>query len=184
MLGCAAAVVVLAGYGGGYAWARSAGVVDDLSQNGCPLGDSAGHPIINAAFVPAYAVEIRWRALRMRGAWRRFAASGMGDQRTPYDGSLLPCYWYCRGYVDSCCADGGGWAGPMLIDPCGTYVIGADAGRGALQRYVTAYVERRGGSPPNGLYTADWENLTVVADAGTHALVASALDDLRVRLKP
>jgi hypothetical protein len=172
-----AAIIAVAVYAGAYRWARMAGVVDDYSQNRPPDGWSSSR-LCNAAFIPAYAVEIRWRAWRMRAAWRQLAAAGLCTVATPYDDTVLPRYWFCRGYVDGMICDE-----PLfLIDPCGTHHVGVSAGRGALMRYLRDHASRQGDTAPWSVHSYGGE-LVVMADAGIHARLQTALQQLRLGLQ-
>jgi hypothetical protein len=188
----AIAVVVLGSYSAAYAAIRWREVVTLET----PYAEAAGFSSYTSRswshhayrfFLPAYAIEVRFRAWRMERWWRPLVELGIASDKEVAGRGTVARYWFRRGFIEGMTKQPNGWYGPFLYDPEGTNELGFHRGRYAIDRYLESRMAAAGRAakwnwqpiPP------DYEDsrLQLIADDADHAVVIASLNELRAKLR-
>lgn len=193
-----AAVVgsLLTAYVGGYLVLRSQDIVTDEAQYGSSFDHRTWVKAVNWLAVPGYAIELRWRFMRMPERWQRCVDAGLAPEGERGYGSVWAQFWYRQGYLDAIpdAMTGAicGWTSfttPVHRDPAGMYFWGAIDGERIVQSVVKRHMEEHGFDwhyqgriqPSPTLDDVESGQVHFAGTRAEHVQLQAALDALRVK---
>jgi len=180
----------------GYLILRTKDIVSDEVQYGSSFDNRTWVKAMSWLAVPGYAIELRWRFMRMPERWQRCVDAGLVPEGERGNDLGWAQFWYRQGYLDaipeamtSAICGASGFTTPLHRDPAGMYFHGYVDGERIVQVVVKRHMEEHGFDwnyqgriqPSPTLRDLESGQVQFSGTAAEHARLQQVLDALRVK---